>query len=93
MGIFVARRYGGQNPGFSWAGIFQQWTPRSDTGGNASRPLLTGHVEQAEEVDDEQGQSRLGHGPSYGAVVGSGAPRPRVQPSGLQPDRNEWQDV
>lgn len=89
----MARQNAGRGEGFSWRNVFEGWTRGRVTGGHASRPLLTGQEEQVEEVDADVGESGRGNGPRYGTAEGSGAPGSRVMPSGLQPERNEWQDV
>lgn len=76
---------------FAWSDVFRSWPRRGGLGGAASRPLLTGRETQTEEVvDEEVGET----GRRYGAIEGNGASAtgPRLEPSGLHQERNEWRD-
>lgn len=93
MSVLIARQNAGRGEGSSWRNVFEGWTRGKGTGGPASRPLLRGQEEQVEEADEEIGEGGRGNGSRYGAAEGNVASGPRVLPSGLQPERNEWQDV
>lgn len=92
LGIILAKQYAGRFQNFSWSDAFRQWPRRGDgSGGSASRPLLTESESQIEEVDEETGEAGRENGHRYGATDNSGS-GPRIEPSGLVPERNEWRD-
>ncbi|CAN8103518.1 unnamed protein product [Discula destructiva] len=93
IGTLMATRHAGRNASFSWTDMLQPWTRRSGADGSASRPLLTDNHAQIEEVDEEAGESGRVSGPRYRATGANGDSAPRVQPSGLQSERNAWQDL
>lgn len=95
LGFVLARQYAGRfQREFSWSDIFHQWSRRDGHGGTASRPLLTGRVTQAEEADEEEaGEAGQEDERRYGSTEnGRGHAGPRIEPSGLQPEHNEWRD-
>lgn len=92
LGIFIARHSAGRMPAFSWSSLSQPRIQEHGEERSASRPLLTGHEEQIEEVDEEIAESGLGNSPAYGTTEARHDFGPRIQPSGLQPDHNEWRE-
>lgn len=92
LGILFARHHGERMSNLSWSGLSQQWFQRNSGDRAASRPLLTGQEAQVEEVSEEIGESGLENGRRYGSMDASRGSGSRIQPSGLQPEHNEWRD-
>lgn len=78
---------------FSWRRVFGGRRPHgSATGPSPSRPLITGGEASAEEADEEVGNSGQTNGYHYGALDERNGDGPRIEPSSLRQDRNEWRD-
>lgn len=64
----------------------------SDLGPSPSRPLITSGEASAGEVDEEVGGAVQTNGYHYGALDERNGDGPRIEPSSLRQDRNEWRD-
>ncbi|KAG6359999.1 hypothetical protein INS49_011055 [Diaporthe citri] len=64
----------------------------SATGPSPSRPLITGGEASAEEADEEVGHAGQTNGYHYGALDERNGDGPRIEPSSLRQDGNEWRD-
>lgn len=90
MSILLGRQYAGRHSGFSWGDLCRLWSRRDGVGGSAGRPLLAGRDAQIQEVDEEVGEADREVERRYGALEGSRDTGPRIEPSGLSQERNEW---
>ncbi|KUI60662.1 hypothetical protein VP1G_07884 [Cytospora mali] len=88
----LARHYGGRFQAFSWRDLFGQGSRRTGNGSSSARPLLTGRESHEEVVDEEIGGAGDENGHRYGAMDNNRGLGPRIEPSGLNEERNEWQD-
>lgn len=64
----------------------------SATGPSPNRPLITGGEASAEEADEEVGHAGQTNGYHYGALDERNGDGPRIEPSSLRQDGNEWRD-
>lgn len=91
LSIIIARHTAGRNSeASSWVDVFRRFSSRNRHGSYATRPLLTSGQTQTEEVDEEVGRSGLANGQGYGGTEESHGQGPRLEPSGLQQEQNEW---
>lgn len=92
LSIVVARHTAGRNSeGSSWGDIFRRFSGRNRAAGYGTRPLLTGGQTETEEVDEEVGRAGHENGQGYGSTQQeSHGQGPRLEPSGLQQEQNEW---
>lgn len=59
---------------------------------SANRPLITDRDVSAEEAGDEVGVAGQTNGHHYGALDERNGGGPRIEPSGLRQEGNEWRD-
>lgn len=91
LSIIIARHPAGRNfEASSWVDIFRWFSGRNRRGSYAHPPLLTSGQTQTEEVDEEVGRSGHENGRGYGGTEESHGHGPRLEPSGLQQEQNEW---
>lgn len=64
----------------------------SEYGRSPNRPLITGGEASAEEADEEVGGAAQTNGYHYGTLDERNGDGPRIEPSSLPQDRNEWRD-
>ncbi|POS75120.1 tetraspanin [Diaporthe helianthi] len=78
----------------SWRRFFggRRWQG-SDFGSSTTRPLITDRDVSAEEAGEEVGSAGQTNGFHYGALDEPNAGGPRIEPSGLRQEGNEWRDA
>lgn len=92
VSCILARHYAGRFQAFSWGDLFGQGSRRTGYGSSSTRPLLTGRESEAEDVDEEDGDAGDENGHGYGGVGNNRGSSPRIEPSGLHEERNEWRE-
>ncbi|KAK2607138.1 hypothetical protein N8I77_005840 [Diaporthe amygdali] len=94
VSLVFPQQFAGRFHEFSWRRFFGgRRRNGSESGASSNRPLLTDRDTSAEEVDEEVGNAPQTNGYRYGALDDRNGDGPRIEPSGLRQDGNEWRDA
>lgn len=93
VSLIFPQQFAVQFQEFSWRRVFGGRRHHGSAfGPSTSRPLITDRDVSAEEAGEEVGSSGQTNGYHYGALDERNGGGPRIEPSNLRQEGNEWQD-